>query len=52
MDKKEALERIKEAGGDLENLPDEYKKDRESLYIVKFYILLYYLNIILLSYLL
>ena len=29
MDKKEALERIKEAGGDLENLPDEFKKDRK-----------------------
>ena len=29
MDKKEALERIKEAGGDLENLSDEFKKDKE-----------------------
>ena len=29
MDKKEALERIKEVGADLENLSDEFKKDKE-----------------------
>ena len=32
MDKKEALERIKEAGGDLENLPNKFKKDREDCF--------------------
>ena len=32
MDKKEALKIVQESGSELENLPDEFKKDKDVVY--------------------